>query len=265
MKKTIIVCMSMIISLIFVGCNSSGNKDTYTHTWDYETKEYKNMSVRDLVKVRDKLVDDNFKGLEKSDYELQTRQFLGKEDYQLVGFVNGLYSNMSEKNNLIKQIKMMKYLNYINYFINPGGEFISQTNISYQLNEFFTINKLWSEENKEKQCFKQDILIDNFEKIYEYTDLNKYRVFDLAFNGYNDSYRQLSVEEEADLLNRYKKLNDKKDDERLMDKKSGKNFYMPSTMCLKKEFESKLKESNLSESEKESIKSALELVNKGWS
>ncbi len=65
MKKTIIVFMSMMISLIFVGCNPSSNKDNYTHTWDYETKEYENMSVSDLVKLRDKLIDDNFKRIRK--------------------------------------------------------------------------------------------------------------------------------------------------------------------------------------------------------
>lgn len=67
----------------------------------------------------------------------------------------------------------MKYLDSINDFINSGGEFMNQTNISYQLNEFFTINKLWSKENKEKQ---------------------------------------------ATLLNKLKNINDKKFDDRLVDK-----------------------------------------------
>ena len=73
----------------------------------------------------------------------------------------------------------MKYLDSINDFINSGGEFMNQTNINYQLNEFFTINKLWSKENKEKQ---------------------------------------------ATLLNKLKNINDKKFDDRLVDKEFGKFF-----------------------------------------
>ncbi len=259
MKKTIIIFMSMVISLIFVGCNPSSNKDKYTHTWDYETKEYENMSVSDLVKLRDKLIDDNFKGLEKSDYEQQKRQFLGNDNYQLVGFINCLYSNVSEKNNLIKQIKIIKYLDSINDFINSGGEFIYMTNINSQLNEFFTINKLWSEENKKNQCFDAYILTDNFEKIYEYTDLNKYVLFDLVINSYNDN-KQIPAERKADLLDRFKKLKDKKYDDRLMNKEFRKNFYIHDIISLKEDLEFKLNKENLSEIEKENIKSSLELI-----
>ncbi len=261
MKKTIIVFMSMMISLIFVGCNPSSNKDNYTHTWDYETKEYENMSVSDLVKLRDKLIDDNFKGLEKSDYEQQKIQFLGNDNYQLVGFINCLYSDVSEKNNLIKQIKIMKYLDSINYFINSGGEFMNQTNINYQLNEFFTINKLWSKENKEKQYFNPDILVDNFEKIYEYTDLNKYMVFNLIYFSYSDyAGKEIPLEKQATLLNKLKNIKDKKFDDRLVNKEFEKKLFLNNIKLIKTTFESKLNEENLSEIEKENIKSSLELI-----
>ena len=55
------------------------------------------MNSSDLVKLRDKLIDGELKGLQKSDYEQQKRQFLGNDNYQLVGFINCLYSDVSEK------------------------------------------------------------------------------------------------------------------------------------------------------------------------
>lgn len=262
MKKTIIVFMSMVISLIFVGCNPSDNKDKYIHTWDYQTKEYKNMNSSDLVKLRDKLIDDELKGLKKNDYNQQKKEILGNDNYQLVGFANFLYSNMSETDKLIKQIKLIKYSDSMDYGINPVGEFMNQTNINYQLNEFFTINKLWSKENKEKQYFNPDVLVDNFEKIYEYTDLNKYMVFNLIYFSYSDyAGKEIPVEKQATLLNKLKNIKDKKFNDRLVNKEFEKNLFLNNIKLIKTTFESRLNEENLSEIEKENIKSSLELIN----
>ncbi|MBO3445259.1 DUF4972 domain-containing protein [Clostridium sp. CCUG 7971] len=265
MKKAIIVFMSMVISLISVGCNSSDNNDKYVHTWDYETKEYKNMNSSDLVKLRDKLIDEELKGLKKGDYDQQKKEILGNGNYQLVGFVNCLYSNMSQKDKLIKQIKLIKYSDSIDYGINPVGEFMNQTNINYQLNEFFTINKLWSKENKEKQYFNPDLLVDNFEKIYEYTDLNKYMVFNLVYFSYSDyAGEEIPIEKQATLLNKLKNIKNKKFDDRLVNKEIEKKLFLNNIKFIKTEFESRLKEENLSEIEKENIKSSLELINQGF-
>lgn len=262
MKKTIIVLISISILLISSGCNSSNNKVKYNHTWDYETKEYKNMNVSDLITLRDKLIDDELKGLSKSDYNQQKKEILGDDIYQLVGFVNCLYTDMSEKDNLIKQIKLIKYIDSLDYGINPCGEFIYQTNINYQSNEFFTINNLWTKENKEKQCFDPTILVDNFEKIYEYTDLNKYLVFELIRSSYGDyTGKSMSLEEEIVLLNKIKDINDKKTDSRLVNKEYEKNLFLGSLNYMKYISESRLKEDNLSNSEKENIRSDLELIN----
>ncbi|WP_147294105.1 hypothetical protein, partial [Romboutsia maritimum] len=235
MKKTIIVVISMVISLTFVGCNSSGNKDTYNHTWDYETKEYKNMSVSELIKLRDKLIDDEYKGIEESYAKEQKKEIFGDGTHQLDGFVNNIYSNMSEKDNLIKQIKLIKYSDAFDYGINPCGEFMYRTNIDYQFSEFFTINKLWSEENKEKRHFDPDVLVDNFEKIYEYTDLSKYEVFNIIITGYCSANGKISTEKKATLLNKYVKLNDKKYDDRLMIKGNSKDSYINDLRHLKEE------------------------------
>lgn len=262
MKKIIITLMSISILLIFVGCNSSNNKDKHNHTWDYETKEYKNMNVSDLIALRDKLIDDDLKGLPKSHYDQQKKEILGDDIYQLVGFVNCLYTDMSEKDKLIKQIKLIKYLDSLDYGINPCGEFIYQTNINYQLNEFFTINNFWTKENKEKQCFDPAILVDNLEKIYEYTDLNKYLVFELIRSSYGDyTDKSISLEEEIVLLNKIKDLNDKKTDSRLVNKEYEKNLFLGSINYMKYISESKLKENNLSNNEKKDIQSDLELMN----
>lgn len=262
MKKAVIVFMSVIILLIVVKCIFYNNKDQYSHTWDYETKEYKNMNVNDLIRLRDKLIDDELKGLPKSDYEQQKKEILGNENYQLVGFVNCLYTNMSEKDKLIKQVKLIKYVDSLDYGINPVGEFIYQTNMNYQLNEFFIINNLWTKENKEKQCFDPDILVDNFEKIYEYTDLNKYLVFESTRSSYGDyTDKSISLEKEVFLLNKLKGINDKRFDNRSVDKEYEKNIFFSHLISMKIEFESKLKEENLSKVEKENIKLYLELIN----
>lgn len=262
MKKIIITLMSISILLIFVGCNSFNSKDKYNHTWEYETKEYKNMNASDLINLRNKLIDAELKGLPKSDYEQQKKEILGNENYQLVGFVNCFYTNMPEKDNLIKQIKLIKYVDSLDYGINPCGEFIYQTNMNYQLNEFLTINNLWTKKNKEKQCFDPDILLDNFEKIYEYTDLDKYIIFDLVHSSYSDyTGKSISLEKESILLNKFKNIKDKKYNNKLADIKFHKNYFLVNLKSIKGRFESKLKEYNLSNSEKENIKSDLELMN----
>ncbi|WP_270942386.1 hypothetical protein [Romboutsia lituseburensis] len=262
MKKTIIVLINISILLISSGCNSSNNKVKYNHTWDYETKEYKNMNVSDLITLRDKLIDAELKGLPKSDYEQQKKEILGNENYQLVGFSNCFYTHMSKKDKLIKQIKLIKYVDSLDYGINPCGEFIYQTNMNYQLNEFFIINNLWTKENKEKQCFDPDVLVDNFEKIYEYTDLDKYNVFDFVHSSYNYySDKSITLEKESILLNKFKNIKDKKSDNKLADIKFHKNYFLMDLKFMKERFESKLKEDNLSNSEKENVKSDLELIN----
>ncbi|CEH34700.1 hypothetical protein [Romboutsia lituseburensis] len=262
MKKTIILLITTLLLLIAVGCNSRDNKSNYNYTWDYETEEYKNMNVSDLISLRDKLIDDELKGLSKSDYEQQKKEILGNNNYQLVGFVNCLYTAMPEKDKLIKQIKLIKYLDSLDSGIDPAGEFIYQTNMNYQLNEFFTINNLWTEENKEKQCFDPTILVDNFEKIYEYTDLNKYLVFELIRSSYGDyTGKSISLEKEIFLLNELKNINDKKSDNRLVDEDYEKNLFLSHLRSMKTEFESKLKEEKLSQIEKENIKSNIELIN----
>lgn len=262
MKKIIITLMSISILLIFVGCNSSNNKDKHNHTWDYETKEYKNMNVSDLITLRDKLIDAELRGLPKSDYEQQKKEILGSENYQLVGFVNCFYTDMPEKDKLIKQVKLIKYVDSLDYGINPCGEFIYQTNINYQLNEFFTINNLWTKKNEETQCFNPDILVDNFEKIYEYTDLDKYNIFDLIHSSYNYySDKSITLEKESILLNKFKNIKDKKSDNKLANIKFHKNYFLMDLKFMKDRFESRLKEDNLSSNERDNIKSDLELMN----
>lgn len=261
MKKIITTLMSISILLISIGCDFFNNKDKYNHTWEYETKEYKNMNASDLINLRDKLIDAELKGLPKNDYEQQKKEILGNENYQLVGFSNCFYTHMSEKDNLIKQIKLIKYVDSLDYGINPCGEFIYQTNMNYQLNEFFTINNLWTKENKEKQCFDPNILVDNFEKIYEYTDLDKYIIFDLIHSSYSDyTGKSITLEKESVLLNKFKNIKDKKYNNKLADIKFHKNYFLVNLKSIKGRFESKLKENNLSNSEKENIKSDLQLI-----
>lgn len=98
-------------------------------------------------------------------------------EFGLIAFVNKNYSNLTEKEKLIRQINIVEYENSINDIMDPSGDFFKVTNQSYQINEFVLKNgknyKEWSYEYVE-------FLIKHLEDLCNYVDFDAKEIIEIV-------------------------------------------------------------------------------------
>lgn len=195
-KVFALVLSSIIISSSFSGIgNAEKSGETYNdskenvvervnekeekESKDHETlnendnKNLEDLSIKELAEVRDNEINKNLgrlKELGSTDDAIKERRdsILDPSwDFGLVGFVNGNYKNLTEKDKIIKQINIVRYINFINDIIDPSGEYFDAMNQDYQLRNYLLKNdKSGDVVSYENMKF----LIENIEDLCKYVD-----------------------------------------------------------------------------------------------
>ncbi len=202
------IIMTMILSLsttVFVFADENTNikgQDITKYNEETVSKNLEDLSTEQLIEIRDKAIDKNLEGLRKfgEDSVKERKDSILNFEFGLVAFVNKNYSNLTEKEKLIRQINIVNYENSINDIMDPSGSFFELANQNYQVNEFLLKNgkdyKEWSYEGL-------DFLIDHLEELCKFVDFDAKDVIDIIDPTIKTD---LSEEQKKSLNDKLKKI-----------------------------------------------------------
>lgn len=142
-KVNIIIFITFIfllIALLFVFINNNfntnnkndDNKNTIENSKS-SSMNLEDLNIDQLIEFRDKLIDKNLEDTLDSQH---LKNSILTSDWGLVTYINKTYSNLTEKEKLIKQIKIIEYLNSINDRMDPSGSFFEGANEMYQISQY---------------------------------------------------------------------------------------------------------------------------------
>ncbi|HGM3508000.1 TPA: hypothetical protein ACKOR7_002587 [Clostridioides difficile] len=202
------IIMTMILSLsttVFVFADENTNikgQDITKYNEETVSKNLEDLSTEQLIEIRDKAINKNLEGLRKfgEDSVKERKDSILNFEFGLVAFVNKNYSNLTEKEKLIRQINIVNYENSINDIMDPSGDFFELANQNYQVNEFLLKNgkdyKEWSYEGL-------DFLIDHLEELCKFVDFDAKDVIDIIDPTIKTD---LSEEQKKSLNDKLKKI-----------------------------------------------------------
>ncbi|EGT5400064.1 hypothetical protein CUA91_17940 [Clostridioides difficile] len=183
-KNVSLIVLVIVLSLftaIFVFNNRNTNdksKEIAKNNEEIVPKNLEALSIEQLTKIRDKAIDKNLEGLREfgEDSVKQRKDSILNFEFGLVAFVNKNYSNLTEKEKLIRQINIVNYENSINDIMDPSGSFFELANQSYEINEFMLKNK---KNYKEWSYEYIEFLIDHLDELYKFVDFDIKDVIDI--------------------------------------------------------------------------------------
>ncbi len=178
------IIMTMILSLsttVFVFADENTNvkgQDITKYNEEMVSKNLEDLSIEQLIDIRDKAIDKNLEGLREfgEDSVKQRKDSILNFEFGLVAFVNKNYSNLTEKEKLIRQINIVNYENSINDIMDPSGSFFELANQSYEINEFMLKNK---KNYKEWSYEYIEFLIDHLDELCKFVDFDIKDVIDI--------------------------------------------------------------------------------------
>ncbi|UPA29196.1 hypothetical protein L0P85_11330 [Terrisporobacter glycolicus] len=189
----LIICA--ILSAVFIFRNS-----------DNKSQKLEDLNINQLTEIRDKEIDKNLVQLKKLDFtdeEIKERKesILDPDwDFGLVGFVNGNYKDLTEKEKLIREIELVRYINSNNDVMDASGEYFEVINQNIQLRNYLSKNgrdgEFMSYENMK-------FVIQNIEDLCKYVDFDSNEIVD-SFNPYNSE--KLSNDQKKSLNEEWKKV-----------------------------------------------------------
>lgn len=202
-KKITALILSLSLSLCSTATFSfADNKDMKENTL-YEYIMYQkqrpiiklaDLSIEELTKLRDKALDEN---LSMSSYDMSNRKegILDPNwDFGLVGFLKNNYSELTEKENLIKQIQLIEYATLYKDVLDPSGEVFRMLNEDYQISEYLIEHGKTYEISTQENL---EFLIENIEDVVEYVDFDAKTVVEIIDPTIKDSF--ITNEEIKDL------------------------------------------------------------------
>lgn len=201
----ILVIVLSLFTAIFIFNNRNTNdksKEITKNNEEIVPKNLEDLSIEQLTEIRDKAIDKNLEGLREfgEDSIKQRKDSILNFEFGLVAFVNKNYSNLTEKEKLIRQINIVNYENSINDIMDPSGSFFELANQSYQVNEFMLKNgksyKEWSYEYIE-------FLIDHLDELCKFVDFDIKDVIDIIDPTIKTD---LSEEQKKSLNDKLKKM-----------------------------------------------------------
>lgn len=201
----ILVIVLSLFTVIFVFNNRNANdklKEVAKNSEEIVPKNLEDLSIEQLTEIRDKAIDKNLEGLKEFGENIvkERKDSILNFEFGLVAFVNKNYSNLTEKEKLIRQINIVNYENSINDIMDPSGSFFELANQSYQVNEFMLKNgksyKIWSYEGL-------DFLIDHLEELCKFVDFDVKDVIDIIDPTIKTD---LSEEQKKSLNDKLKKM-----------------------------------------------------------
>lgn len=202
-KKITALILSLSLSLCSTATfNFADNKDIKENTlYEYMMKQKErpiiklaDLSIEELTKLRDKALDEN---LNMSSYDMSDRKegILDPNwDFGLVGFLNNNYSELTEKENLIKQIQLIEYATLYKDVLDPSGEVFRMLNEDYQISEYLIEHGKTYEISTQENL---EFLIENIEDVVEYVDFDAKTVVEIIDPTIKDSF--ITNEEIKDL------------------------------------------------------------------
>ena len=184
-KKVTALILSLSLSLCSTAAFSfADNKDIKEDTL-YENMmkqkkstiiELEDLSIKELTKLRDKALDEN---LSMSSYDMSYRKegILDPNwDFGLVGFLNNNYGELTEKENLIKQIQLIEYATLYKDVLDPSGEVFKVLNEDYQISEYLIKHGKTYEISTQENL---EFLIENIENVVDYVDFDAKTVVEI--------------------------------------------------------------------------------------
>ena len=214
-KKITALILSLSLSLCSTAAFSfTDNKDIKEDTL-YENMmkqkkstiiELEDLSIKELTKLRDKALDEN---LSMSSYDMSYRKegILDPNwDFGLVGFLNNNYGELTEKENLIKQIQLIEYATLYKDVLDPSGEVFKVLNEDYQISEYLIKHGKTYEISTQENL---EFLIENIEDVVDYVDFDAKTVVEIIDPTIKGSF--ISNDEIRDLNKQLKEKSFEKD------------------------------------------------------
>ncbi|MGO0884989.1 hypothetical protein ACTPDI_19595 [Clostridioides difficile] len=177
----ILVIALSLFTIIFVLNNRNTSdklKEVAKNNTEIVPKNLEDLSIEQLTEIRDKAIDKNLEDLREfgEDSVKERKDSILNFEFGLVAFVNKNYSNLTEKEKLIRQINIVNYENSINDIMDPSGSFFELVNQSYEINEFMLKNK---KNYKEWSYEYIEFLIDHLEELCKFVDFDVKDVIDI--------------------------------------------------------------------------------------
>ncbi len=184
-KKITALILSLSLSLCSTATFSfADNKDRKEDTlYEHMMKQkespiikLEDLSIEELTKLRDEALDEN---LSMSSYDMSDSKEAILDpnwDFGLVGFLNKNYSELTEKENLIKQIQLIEYATLYNDVLDPSGEVFKMLNEDYQISEYLINHGKTYEISTQENL---EFLIENIEDLVEYVDFDAKTVVEI--------------------------------------------------------------------------------------
>ncbi|HBF4081820.1 hypothetical protein NQ905_14250 [Clostridioides difficile] len=208
-KKNISLIFLIIIlglfTIIFVFGNRNTNdksKEVAKNNEEVIPKNLEDLSIKQLTEIRNRAIDKNLEGLREFGEESikERKDSILNFEFGLVAFVNKNYSNLTEKEKLIRQINIVNYENSINEIMDSSGSFFKLSNQSYQVNEFMLRSgktyRIWSYEGL-------NFLIDHLEELCKFVDFDVKDVIEIIDPSIKTD---LSEEQKKSLIDKIKKM-----------------------------------------------------------
>lgn len=190
----------LLIALLFVFTNkkNDANKKNIIENSKSSSINLEDLNIDQLIETRDKLIDKNLKDVSDSQH---LKNAILTSDFGLVVYINKTYSNLTEKEKLIKQIKIIEYLNSINDRMDPSGSYFEGANEMYQISQYLI------QKGKDPNYFNSyeslNFLIDNLQDVCNFVDYNKKNVVE---GIYSSIQTNLPEEQKSALNDKLKKI-----------------------------------------------------------
>ena len=127
-------------------------------------------------------------------------------DFGLVAFLNNNYGELTEKENLIKQIQLIEYATLYKDVLDPSGEVFKVLNEDYQISEYLIKHGKTYEISTQENL---EFLIENIEDVVDYVDFDAKTVVEIIDPTIKGSF--ISNDEIRDLNKQLKEKSFEKD------------------------------------------------------
>lgn len=156
--------------------NNNKEQNIVANNKSFVSENSDTLNVNQLIETRDQLINKNLEGLNEfgQDIVQDRKSSILNFDFGLVAYIDKTYSNLTEKEKLIKQIEIIEYLNSINEIMDPSGNFFESANEMYQISQYLIKNG--KSPNYSDSYESLNFLIDNLQDLCDFVDYDEENV-----------------------------------------------------------------------------------------
>lgn len=171
----------------------------------FDTSEFEKLNKDDLIRKRDKLIDENLsidKSVSEEENKRTKKNLLLNDSWTLVGYVEYKYPNLDDREKLMKQINLIQFANFLGHRMDPSGQYFMILDENSQYDDFLKFKKredLRDISSTSTVKEKMKYLAKNIDELSSFVDIPKENIIENFTNYYQDENSSLSEKEKNEI------------------------------------------------------------------